>query len=200
MRRPFQRLTLGALAVVGLFGTAALAADSDAEFVKSAASGGMLEVELGRYASQHAANPSVRAFGQRMVTDHGKANAELSAVAKRQGLSVPTEMNDEHQKLRARLTKLTGKDFDAAYMRAMVDDHQHDVAEFRMEANEAKSEVDRWAAKVLPTLESHLSEARKVNAQLASIAGMSSGETPIEPNAGAPSEQMPGPAATPQQP
>src|SRR5688572_20555565 len=49
---------------------------SDAEFVAMTASGGMLEVELGKIAAQKASNAEVKKFGQHMVTDHSKANDE----------------------------------------------------------------------------------------------------------------------------
>src|SRR6185503_2666217 len=127
---------------------------------------GMLEVELGRYASQHAASPSVRSFGQQMVTDHGKANAELGAIARRQGLTVPAAMDDEHRQELEKLTKKTGEDFDKAYMEMMVDGHKDTVSDFRDQAKEAKTEVDRFAAKTLPTLEKHLSQAKSIQDNL----------------------------------
>jgi hypothetical protein len=49
----------------------------------------------------------------------------------------------------------------------MVDDHQSEVEKFRMQAQENKSEIDRWAAKTLPTLEKHLEHPRSVKADVA---------------------------------
>lgn len=150
----------------GLVAGAAWAADPDAEFVEKAARGGLMEVELGRHASQHAESASVRSFGQRMVTDHGTANAELAAAAKRQGLTVPTALDQEHRDKIAKLTARHGADFDEAYMEEMVDDHEHDIDQFREQAEEAKSDVDRFAAKALPTLEAHLAQARTIEEAL----------------------------------
>ena len=156
-----MRHTLIAFAVpIGLLAGAAWAADPDAEFVKAAASGGMMEVELGRHASQHATDPAVRAFGQRMVTDHGRANAELASIAKRQGLSVPTTLDAKHREHVEELTAKHGSEFDEAYVELMVEDHEHDVDAFKEQADEAKTEVDRFAARTLPTLEQHLEQAR----------------------------------------
>jgi putative membrane protein len=151
----------------------AWAADTDAEFVKKAASGGLMEVELGRHASQHATNPSVRTFGQRMVADHGKANAELAAIARRQGLTVPTQMEADHREQVDELTQKSGAAFDEAYMELMVEDHEHDVDAFREQAAEAKTEVDRFAAKTLPTLEAHLTQAKAVEDALDARSGAS---------------------------
>lgn len=151
----------------GLLAAAPAFASDDSEFVEKAASGGMMEVKLGEYASQTATSPAVRAFGQHMVEDHAKANEELKAVAQKNGIMLPAEMNAEHQAMTDRLTKMKGMDFDRAYMNAMVEDHEKDVKAFRSEAEDGKSDVDRWAAKIVPTLEKHLELARDVDRKLA---------------------------------
>jgi putative membrane protein len=145
---------------------AARAAESDATFVKAAASGGMLEVELGKVAVRQASSPDVTAFGERMVTDHTKAGQELAALARTEGLSVPSKMDEKDLAELNELSKLHGAAFDKAYMDAMVKDHEQDVAEFRAQAALERSDVDRWAAATLPTLESHLAQARTVDARV----------------------------------
>src|SRR5688500_14725755 len=66
---------------------------SDAEFVTAAASGGMLEVELGKVASQKGAAAEVKKFGDHMVTDHSKANTELKSLAGKKNWTIPAKMN-----------------------------------------------------------------------------------------------------------
>jgi putative membrane protein len=154
--------SLGVCAALATLAAPAWAADDDADFVAKAASGGMLEVELGRHAAQNATDPSVRQFGERMVSDHGKANQELKAVAQGAGLAVPAQMNDEHRKMVEKLSELRGPELDKAYMDMMVEDHDHDVDAFRDQAEQGESAVDRWAAKTLPTLEAHLQQAKSV--------------------------------------
>lgn len=56
--------------------------DDEAAFIKTAALGGMMEVTGGQYAAKNASDPQVKAFGQKMVTDHSKANAEIAVLAK----------------------------------------------------------------------------------------------------------------------
>ena len=151
------------------FGLAALpvrAADSDADFVKMAASAGMMEVELGKHAAAHAENSDVRAFGKRMAEDHGAAGRELEKVAASQGLAVPKQMTDHNRKEVEDLSTKRGKEFDEKYMGDMVDGHEHVVEAFREQAAEGKTAVDRFAAKTLPTLESHLAQAKAIDAKL----------------------------------
>ena len=171
--------TLGWLASAGLLlgAPAAGAAMDDADFAKGAASGGMLEVQLGRHVAQHASNPDVRAFGERMVSDHGAANRELEGVAQRVGLTLPSEMKEEHRETFEKLSALRGAELDTAYMDAMVQDHEHDVDAFREQAEQATSEVDRWAARTLPTLESHLARAEAIAKQIGASARSGAGVT-----------------------
>ena len=64
---------------------------------------------------------------------------------------------------KARLEKLSGAQFDKAYMRDMVKDHQKDVAEFERESKMAKDPaVKSFAEQALPTLRDHLKEAQKI--------------------------------------
>src|SRR5262245_22805089 len=64
----------------------------DRKFVMDAAVGGMMEVEMGRMAAQKASSADVKAFGQRMVTDHGKANDQLKQIASQKGVTLPTTL------------------------------------------------------------------------------------------------------------
>jgi len=57
-------------------------AAADRNFLMEAAMGGMMEVELGRMATQQGSSDAVKQFGQRMVDDHSKANQELMSLAK----------------------------------------------------------------------------------------------------------------------
>ena len=49
------------------------------QFMDKAATSGKLEVELGKMAQEKASAQEVKDFGQRMVTDHGKANENLES-------------------------------------------------------------------------------------------------------------------------
>ena len=114
-----KALTVISLVVVALFALSGVAAaqvqivnDADRQFVNKAANDGLAEVELGQIAMQRAARPSVRSFAERMVTDHGRANAELAALAKSKGIAVPTAVEPAQQATRDRLSALNDGDFD----------------------------------------------------------------------------------------
>ena len=63
-----------------------------------------------------------------------------------------------------RLLKLSGAEFDRAYMNHMVRDHKKDVKEFERESQKAADlDVQSWASKTLPTLQEHLRMAQDID-------------------------------------
>lgn len=142
-------------------------AGAHSAFVMKAAHGGLAEVKLGQLATEKALSADVKAFGQQMVDDHGKANDELKQLAASKGITLPTDLDATHQATYDRLSKLSGAEFDRAYMADMVKDHHEDVNEFRRESKSGSDpDVKAWAAKTLPTLEHHLQMAESTNAKV----------------------------------
>ena len=142
-------------------GTVSNLSDQDKDFVMKAAAGGMAEVQMGQSAQEKAKNADVKAFGKRMVDDHGKANDELKTLATNKGLALPTELDQEHKDAAQHLSSLTGAAFDKSYMEHMVSDHEKDVKEFEKASKDAKdADIRNWAAKTLPTLQDHLKQAK----------------------------------------
>jgi len=138
---------------------------ADKSFAQKAAIGGLAEVEMGKLAQQKASNDQVKQFGSHMVDDHSKANDELKQVASSKGLTLPSDLDATHKSKVAKLEKLSGAQFDRAYMTEMVADHKKDVAEFRKQSTSGKdSDLKAFAAKTLPTLEDHLKMAQSTDA------------------------------------
>ncbi|QRR05418.1 DUF4142 domain-containing protein [Burkholderia sp. MS455] len=141
----------------------------DAEFIDKAAIAGKAEVQASQLALKQAQSPDVRAFAQRMVADHGKANARLNEIAARKGMKPQADqiVDPDVEALRGK----SGHDFDVAYVAAAGPDaHRKVVALFEREAREGgDAELRAFASAVLPTLRHHLSLAqaleRKVGAQ-----------------------------------
>ena len=134
---------------------------ADKNFIMKAGMGGQAEVELGTLAQQRAADPKVKALGERMETDHKKANAELQTIATQKGITIPGGLSKEDQALKARLEKLQGANFDQAYTTAMVNDHTKDIKEFEMASKSADPAIKDFATKTLPTLREHLKMAQE---------------------------------------
>lgn len=162
-------LTTGAMLalVVPTFGQQAAmkTPPADKQFMIKAAQGGTGEVALGALAEHHGRSAGVKQFGQRMVTDHSKANAKLMQVAAKKGIALPDAPGPEEMATKMRLSHLSGAAFDKAYAADMVEDHVKDIADFQKEAKTGKDPaVKAFAAKTLPTLQMHLQMARALKA------------------------------------
>ena len=151
-------------------GSASLSS-KDRNFMMEAAIGGMEEVELGRLATEKGSSDAVKQFGQKMVDDHSAANAELTQLAKSKGINLPAELDAKRKAEVARLSKLSGAAFDKAYSKAMLDDHNKDVAAFEQQSvSGTDPDLKAFAAKTLPTLKTHLEMAKALNAKPAARA------------------------------
>ena len=128
---------------------------ADKTFMTNAAKGGMMEVEWGKLAAQNGQNTDVKKFGSRMVTDHSKANSELMALAKEEGVTLSG-------------AKSPGKwKSDKDYMDMMVKDHQADLAEFQREAQGGTDpDLKAFAAKYSKVVQQHLDLAKQTQSKL----------------------------------
>ena len=104
-----------------------------------------------------------------MVTDHGKAGDELKTLAATKQITLPTMPDPEHKAMHDRLAKLSGAEFDRAYVREMVSAHRKGVDSFTMESTSGKdNDVKAWASKTLPTVREHLRMIEEMDKEVAS--------------------------------
>src|SRR5438270_12237616 len=89
---------------------------AEQEFIRKAAGGGLGEVKLGQLAEQKATNPEVKRFARRMIEDHAKANGMLKAALSLPGVTAPSTIAAEAQQAYDRLSRLSGREFDRAYV------------------------------------------------------------------------------------
>jgi putative membrane protein len=139
--------------------------DNDAEFLKAAVNGGMMEVELGNLAQQNAQHPRVKNYGAMMVRDHSKANEDLKTLATSKNIAIPEGMEDMDKM--NDMKKKTGADFDKDYIGDMVDDHGKDIDEFKKEAESGSDpDIKSFAIRTLPVFQIHLDSAKSIKAAL----------------------------------
>jgi putative membrane protein len=166
------------------------------DFVMKMAADGAAEVELGRLAAQRGVDKEVKRFGEDMANEHVRAGEDLKQIAGQLDIAITAQPDDEHRALIERLSKLSGKAFDNAYMDAMVNGHQEVLAALEQHGGErmrmtggggqTQSEqptatsgtaargqqvVSEWAAKTLPVVQAHLTRAQQVHERLAGATG-----------------------------
>jgi putative membrane protein len=160
-----------AIALIALIAAPAFAAttvsEADKTFVMKAAQGGMTEVQLGQIAADKASSPDVKSFGSQMVTDHGKANDELKAIAASKGITLPDKLDGKHQAMVDKMNGMSGSAFDKAYVNGMVAAHKKDDALFSKEASSGEdADIKAFAAKTDQVVKMHLTMIEGIQSKM----------------------------------
>ena len=134
-------------AAVGTAGQSEKVSRADKNFVNDMAIANMAEVELAKLAPERSTDTEVKKFAQLMVDDHGKSLDSLKAIASQHNIPVPSALDGRHTRMRDKIAKWHGTEFDRAYMDAMVDEHENtlDSLDSRVEEKtlaEYKAQMD----------------------------------------------------------
>ena len=145
--------------------SASAVSSDDRKFMTTAAASGRKEVELSRLAAERATDPAVKQFAQRMVEEHSQANEQLMLMASKKGITLPNRRDAKTQSTLTRMQKLSGADFDRAYMKeAGVSEHEKAVKLFEEQSQHGTDADTRaFAAKLLPGIQEHLRMAREMS-------------------------------------
>jgi putative membrane protein len=125
-------------------------------FFNKASQANLAEIQAGKLAESKG-DTKVKGLGKQMVTDHTKAEKDLTALAKKENMTLAMSPDAEHKQALGELSKLSGKAFDSAYMASQLADHKKAVALFSQEAASGTDPgAKAFAAEYLPKLKMHL--------------------------------------------
>jgi putative membrane protein len=132
-------------------------------FIKEAASGNLMEVQLGKVARDKGRSQDVKDFGDLMVLDHSKANVELTTIATQMNLRLPLKVARKHAVIISELSNLSGNAFDKKYLQTVAKIHLKNITRYKKAAKNLKDQdLKTWAVNRLPVLDQHLQLARQV--------------------------------------
>jgi putative membrane protein len=112
--------------------------DNDKKFLATASQANVDEIKLSELAQEKATNPAVKAFADKMVTEHKEIGDHMKPFADAWGMTPPDSMDADHQKEWDKLNGLSGKDFDKEYIDEMATDHTGALSLFTKEAKDTK--------------------------------------------------------------
>jgi putative membrane protein len=112
--------------------------DADKKFLAMAAQSDQNEIALSKLAEEKATNPDVKAFAEKMVTEHTEMTESMKPFAESWGLTPPSGLDASHQKDFDKLNGLSGAAFDKEYMSDMVSDHAKALRAFTTEVKDTK--------------------------------------------------------------
>lgn len=132
----------------------------------------VMEIDMGKLALQNGTD-ATKKYGQMLVTDHSKADADVKTLAKLRKVKLtdhPTNMSPaekaEHDTMMekmARLKTLKGADFDREFVPQMVEGHEKEFARVSGEVGTVSdAKLKALLEKTLPSLRKHADEAKKL--------------------------------------
>jgi putative membrane protein len=128
----------------------------DEYFAMKAYSEGLAEVAKSQLAAERATEPGVKAFAEKMVKDHTECNQKIAQLASSKGIPLPRAIDAVHSAAINRLAKLSGSDFDKAYLMAQIGAHKDAIHLFGHEAHKGEdAELKALASKTVPDLWAH---------------------------------------------
>lgn len=136
---------------------------SDEKFLQKVAKINMAEAKSAKLLSEHAARADVKSFANKLVSDHQSMSSELSELAQRKNVSLPTEADRDHQEEYTDLMTTTGTQRDQDFIKYTINTHEKTIELLKEAAEDADdAEVRNFATKHLATFAAHHETARSL--------------------------------------
>jgi putative membrane protein len=137
---------------------------NEQQFLQMAAQTDMTQAHLGQMAQQQSDRQDVKNFGQTLDQSHTKDCETLTAIASRNGATIPKGIDAQHQSVVDGYKNLTGKKFDKQFLHQEKQMHRSVIDQYKHEAAQGENPALReYANNTLPTLEDHLNKVQELS-------------------------------------
>jgi putative membrane protein len=138
-------------------------AAKDGKFLDKAARGGLAEIKFSQEVDGRVKRDDVRDFAKMMIADHKDVNKNLTALADKMSIKLPTELFTDAQVALDKLKAAANEHIDKMYIDVMVQDHRKAVELFEERAtNSQNADIKAFATATLPGLRQHLVKAEEL--------------------------------------
>jgi putative membrane protein len=149
------------------------AAPTDPQIAMIAVTADTVDINAGKLAAEKSSNPKVKDFAELMVRDHTSVNNQATALAKKlnvtpEASATSRKLNSDGEKMIAKLKKLSGAEFDKAYVDNEVSYHEAviGVVGNTLIPNTKNAELKSLLESAAPIFQSHLDHAKELQASL----------------------------------
>ena len=133
------------------------------EFITEMAETRLKNLEEGKIAQQKSTTKELKSYGTLMVNDQTEMLQEIKKLAARKNVSVPSTLGpDKAEGLKA-LKDVHGKSFDKKFIKMMIIDHKRDVKKLERATRSSDADVQVFATRYLPYVQSHLQRIRSLD-------------------------------------
>lgn len=154
---------LAAIATTGVFAQTSIFSDKDKDFLKTSAQDDYAEIKTAELALTKLKGvstpeaPALRAFAQKMISDHKMLLMGEKPVAAKAGVSLPDGPGVENDATYLKLKTLSGDEFVKSYVNSADSDHHKDATASDDEYNSTQNpEMKALAKKAGTVIESHV--------------------------------------------
>lgn len=129
-------------------------------FIKEMAEARLMDLEEGKTAAQRSTTRALKDYGSLMVKDQTKMLEDLRKIAEVKNVMISSWLGPEKAAGLEELKKVHGKSFDKKFIRMMIIDHKRDVQKFEKATQSGDADVQVFATKYLPVVQSHLEKIK----------------------------------------
>ena len=155
-------------AQTGESGTPVVASDSTLtddkkELMAFAARNNMLQIELGKMATQKGSSDEVKQYGQQLVDWYTNKQQELQDLAQQFSVTLPQQLGDDQRDYVADIQKADANEFDQKYWDSVVDSQKEAIDEYddnlKDVAEASGNAFSIWARNTLKELRAQMEQA-----------------------------------------
>lgn len=135
------------------------------KFLTEAADARMAGIEEGKLAREKGTTPSIRQYGEWMISENNKMLKELRVLAASKNITLPASVSKEHQDQFDDLKDEEGEDFNDEFLKAIRRDRKKELDSFE-DAEEFKDkDVKKFATTYRPVIASHLEKIDQIDSE-----------------------------------
>ncbi len=171
MKAAFRMLVACVVAAASAAAFGQSSGPSDAQIAGIVVAANTVDIDAGKLAKTKSDNKEVKAFAERMVTDHSGVKKQAGELLKK--LKVVPQESDTSKALKkggdatlAKLKGMSGRDFDKAYIANEVTYHQAviDALDKTLIPNAKNQELKAFLVNVRPAFVAHMEHAKMMQA------------------------------------
>jgi putative membrane protein len=141
--------------------------DDDKRFVKSVAFSSLVEMEAGKLSLEKTDDSAIQSFGRLLVNEHKQLAKDLKEVVAQRDVEFPTTLDNAHKNKIAHLSTKSGRAFEMAFIKLMIDNHTASLRLYDEAGAHAKDvHIQSFANKNIPIIREHLRIANQLNDNL----------------------------------
>jgi putative membrane protein len=141
-----------------------MARGASVAYVAKAGAADLYEIQSSQTAMRRTRDARVREFARMLVDDHRRSTEQVAAAAREAGLHPrPPMLEPAQRQMLRQLERATARQFDRLYLRQQISAHQQALGlHQRYARNGDAPPLRRAAAGIVPVVEGHLAQARRL--------------------------------------